>query len=188
MKPCGSLILSRYISTSHKYIYSAPFSRTIKHSLSAHMSQDQAVDKVNEAVALLAIEKKPKQRKAQTEEEFLAQKSQFEAAGPQINAQNWLFQDQILNNLDNSLKFDRVHMLHVCEKAYFERNYEQCLEYIKRAETLYGVDLDNASDNEDIKQSFSSAGRKTKKSSKVERHVVELLHIKEACLKRMQSS
>lgn len=152
------------------------------------MSEDPKIEEANKAVAQLTLEKKPKQRKGQSEEEFLSQKAQFVASGPRINTEGWLFDKTILNNLDNSQKLDRVHMLHICEKTYFNRDYELCLQYIKQAEKLFGVDLDSPSDTEDLKQNFSSAGRKTKKSSKVERHVVELIHIKESCLKKLGQS
>lgn len=145
------------------------------------------MEKTEKSLAQLGLDKKPKQRKSQTDEQFLQQKEQFAATGPCINKEGWLFNSKTLLVLDNLKKLDRVHMLHVCEKAYFDRDYHGCLEYIKQAEKLFGVALDNESDNEDIKQAFSSAGRKTKKSSKVERHVVELLHIKESCLKRMEA-
>lgn len=152
------------------------------------MSEDSKIEEAKNAVAQLTLEKKPKQRKGQTEEEFLAQKTQFITSGPRINKEDWLFDENVLKNLDNAQKLDRVHMLHVCEKTYFNRDYNLCLQYIKQAEKLFGVDLDSPSDTEDLKQNFSSAGRKTKKSSKVERHVVELIHIKELCLKKLAQS
>ncbi|RKP33059.1 hypothetical protein METBISCDRAFT_20928 [Metschnikowia bicuspidata] len=128
-------------------------------------------------------ESKSKQRKGQSEAEFLEQIAQYASRGPRINTENWLFDQNLIDSLDKTQKLDRVHMLHVCEKAYFDRDYEKCLLYVQQAERLFGVDAD--ADDEEIKQNFSSAGRKTKKSSKVERHVVELIHIKEACLKKL---
>lgn len=153
--------------------------------IDSKIESHEPIEEAQKSIAQLTLEKKPKQRKGQSEEEFLAQKSQFLNSGPKINKEDWLFDESLLKNLDNSQKLDRVHMLHVCEKAYFNRDYNLCLQYIKRAEQLFGVDLDSPSDTEDMKQNFSSAGRKTKKSSKVERHVVELIHIKESCLKKM---
>ncbi|KAF3990029.1 hypothetical protein FT663_02308 [Candidozyma haemuli var. vulneris] len=152
----------------------------------AQPTQDQ--DQITEGVADLSVKPKKKQRKEQTEEEFNEQKAQFQASGPQINTQDWLFDQTLLDNLDNSKKTDRVHMLHACEKAYYLRDFNKCLSLISQAEKLFGVELENTTKNEDIKSDFAEAGKKTKKSSKVERHVVDLLHIKEACLKKLGSS
>lgn len=129
-------------------------------------------------------EKKPKQRKAQTEEQFLQQKEQFHREGPRINTEEWLYNENILNQLDNTKKIDRTHMLHSCEKAYFMRDYDRCLELVEVAEKLFGVELQDESANDDIKKDFSDSAKKTRKSHKLERHVVDLLHIKEACLSK----
>lgn len=139
-------------------------------------------DDVAESIQELTLEKKPKARKAQTEEEYDEQKQEFLISGPRINTSDWLYQEDRLSTLDNSKKTDRVHMLHACEKAYFVKDYLKCLSLISQAEVLFGVELEEA---DKIKEDFSNSGRKTKKSSKVERHVVELLHIKEACIKKM---
>ena len=56
---------------------------------------------------------------------------------------------------------------------------------IRKAESLFGVQLDNEKDNEGIKSDFESSGKKTRKSAKVDRHIVELLHIKERCLEKL---
>lgn len=151
----------------------------------AQPTQDQ--DQITEGVADLSVKPKKKQRKEQTEEEFNEQKAQFQASGPQINTQDWLFDQTLLDNLDNLKKTDRVHMLHACEKAYYLRDFNKCLSLISQAEKLFGVELENTTKNEDIKLDFAEAGKKTKKSLKVERHVVDLLHIKEACLKKLGS-
>lgn len=124
----------------------------------------------------------PRQRKPQSEEEYLAQKKQFQEEGPRINTSEWLYNEEVLSNLDNSKKTDRTHMLHACERAYYMRDYNKCLELIEKAEKLFGVGLEDEEDNDQLKKDFSSAGKKTKKSLKVERHVVELFHIKESCL------
>lgn len=137
-------------------------------------------------VAQLSLEKKPKQRKAQTEAEFAAQKAQFLAAGPRTNTADWLYDESVLQLLDNAQKTDRVHILHACEKAYFTRDYAKCLALVAEGERLFGVELDETT-NDTIKTEFAHAGRKTRKSSKVERHVVELLHIKEACLRKLEA-
>lgn len=144
-------------------------------------------ENITSGVADLKIEPKKKQRKEQTEEEFEAQKAQFAATGPQINTENWLFDQTLLDKLDNLKKTDRVHMLHACERAYYLRDYDKCLDFIGQAERLFGVDLEDLTKNEGIKLDFAEAGKKTKKSLKVERHVVDLLHIKEACVKKMRS-
>lgn len=144
-----------------------------------------AVEKAAQQVSELVLEKKPKQRKAQTEEEFSHQKAQYEATGPKIDSETWLFDQDGLDALDNSKKIDRVHMLHACEKAYYLRDYARCLLLIERGEKLFGVELNDDETNSSLKADFASSGRKTKKSSKVERHVMELLHIKEACVRKM---
>lgn len=127
-------------------------------------------------------EKKPKQRKSQLHEEFQAQKLQFESTGPRIHTENWLYHETHLQSLDPASKTDRVHILHACEKAYFMRDYLKCLELVKIGEEAFGV---TEGSEESHKCEFASAGKKTKKSSKVERHVVELLKIKDACLARL---
>lgn len=146
---------------------------------------EKAVEEATEQVNNLALEKKAKQRKAQTEEEFLEQKAQYAASGPKINTDNWLFEQECLNALDNSKKIDRVHILHACEKAYYLRDYPKCLLLIEIGERLFGVQLNDDESNSNLKADFATSGRKTKKSSKVERHVMELLHIKEACVRKV---
>lgn len=150
---------------------------------------DEIIEKTTKDLEKLeVVEKKPKQRKGQTEEEYLEQKRQFEESGPQINSEDWLYGEERLSNLDNTKKLDRVHILHACEKAYFMQEYEKCIELIKIGERLFGVELDDEAANDDLKTDFQNAGRKTRKSTKVERHVVELLHIKEACLKKLSNA
>lgn len=144
-----------------------------------------AVDQAAETVAGLTLEKKPKVRKPQTEYEFNEQKAQFQSTGPRINTSDWLYDEDVLEKLDSTKKVDRVHILHACEKAYYMRDYEKCLSLISMGEKIFGVELEDESANNKLKKEFSNAGRKVKKSSKVERHVVELLHIKEACLRKM---
>ncbi|OBA19375.1 hypothetical protein METBIDRAFT_47089 [Metschnikowia bicuspidata var. bicuspidata NRRL YB-4993] len=147
------------------------------------------VDEATKGLEQLEVqEKKPKQRKAQSEEEYLEQKRQFAESGPQVNSDDWLFDEDLVSSLDNTKKFDRVHILHACEKAYFIKDYRKCLELIQLGERLFGVELDDDSVNDGLKTDFQNAGRKTRKSTKVERHVVELLHIKEACLKKSEDA
>lgn len=76
-------------------------------------------------------------------------------------------------------------MLNACEKSYYQKDYNKCLDLIRRAESLFEVQLDNEEENEDIKSDFESSGKKTRKSAKVDRHIVELLHIKERCLEKV---
>lgn len=142
------------------------------------------VEQATAAVDNLSLEKKPKVRKPQSEEEFARQKLEFHTSGPRINTSDWLYDPTVLENVDSTKKVDRVHILHACEKAYFCREYDKCLSLIAEAETLFGVKLEDGP-NDDLKEEFANLGRKTKKSSKVERHVVELLHIKEACVRKM---
>lgn len=125
---------------------------------------------------------KRKQRKPQTEEEFCTQKTQFLSAGPQINEEGWLLKDDTIDLLDPQRKIDRVQMLNACERAYFERDYHRCLELVAQAYQLFGVEDD---DTEQLQRDFEALGRKTKKSAKVERHVVELGHIKLRCLAKL---
>lgn len=128
-----------------------------------------------------------KVRKDQSEEDYLSQKLQFYSTGPTLNTEDWLYDPEGLNQLDNSKKTDRVRMLNACEKAYYQRDYTKCLSLIKRAESLFQVQLDNKKENEDIKSDFESSGKKTRKSAKVDRHIVELLHIKERCLEKVNN-
>lgn len=127
-----------------------------------------------------------KVRKEQSEEDYLLQKQQFYKNGPTLNTDDWLYDSEGLDQLDDSKKTDRVKMLHACEKAYYQRDYKKCLDLINRGELLFGVNLDNE-DNEDIKSDFESSGRKTRKSAKVDRHIIDLLHIKERCFEKLNN-
>lgn len=137
----------------------------------------------------MSIESKKtkKVRKGQTEEEFQIQKGQFFEEGPTINTDEWLYDATSGEDfcLDENQKTDRVVMLHACEKAYFNRDYSRCLELILAGEKLFGV---NQEDTKQEKESeFESAGIKVKKSAKIEKHILELLEIKERCIKNMQA-
>lgn len=123
-----------------------------------------------------------KVRKGQSEEEYLAQKTQFLLEGPQLNTPDWLLDEIKRHDLDVASKPDRVKMLHVCEMVYYRREYQRCLELIEQIEAVFGVE-----DAETAKEEFDSSGKKVKKSAKLERHVVELLRIKEKCLNRVQN-
>lgn len=131
--------------------------------------------------------KAKKNRKEQPEEDYLLQKLQFYENGPTLNTEEWLYDSEGLDQLDNASKTDRVKMLHACEKAYYQKDYQKCLDLINKGASLFGVRLDNERDNEDIKNEFKSSGRKAKKSAKVDRHIVELLHIKERCLEKLNN-
>lgn len=146
-------------------------------------NSQKEIDQATDSVDALSLEA-PKRRKAQLEESFQANLQSYRERGPLLNTQDGLFDETRLANLDNSQKLDRVFILNACEKAYFQRNYTKCLELIAVGERLFGTTLEDA---DTLKLEFSSAGKKTKKSSKVERHVMELLKIKEACLRRMDS-
>ncbi|KAI3403386.2 hypothetical protein KGF56_003807 [Candida oxycetoniae] len=123
-----------------------------------------------------------KQRKPQTEEEYQYQLSLWAKTGPQINTETWLYED--LDRLDNTRKVDRQKILHACEKAYYERDWLKCLEMCNIGEKLFGVDLNAV--GEELRRNFENKGRKTKTSGKIERHIIELLNIKERCLSRIE--
>lgn len=119
---------------------------------------------------------KKKVRKGQSLEEFERQRALFAATGPTLNTQEGLYDEQHLQSLDNSRKPDRVLMLHACERAYYQRDYPKSLELIERAEKLFGV-AEREVDPDLVK-----------KSAKIERHIVDLLHIKQRCLERINTS
>lgn len=127
---------------------------------------------------------KTKGRKEQTHEEYLSQKIQFEKQGPTINTENWLLDESALKSLDRNKKSDRIRVLHACEKAYYNRDYEKCIELIRLGENIFGINSDQQAQNQ--KEEFDMANKKIRKSAKVERHIVELLHIKERCLQKMR--
>lgn len=134
----------------------------------------------------LAVQK-PKQRKVQLEEEYLRQKAQFAQTGPRINTDDWLFDNDRLAALVRTEKTDRNHILHACEKAYFQRDFGECLRLVGRAKELFGVSLDDDDANAETRRKFEELGRKVTKSRKPERHVVEVMKIRDACLQRMRA-
>ncbi|KAG7193133.1 uncharacterized protein KQ657_000887 [Scheffersomyces spartinae] len=123
--------------------------------------------------------KAKKVRKPQPEEEYIRQRDEFKQVGPTINTDGWLENDW--NALDPERKVDRVRMLHACERAYFLRDWGKCLELIQRTEELLGVS-ERAIQDATALLEF----KKVRKSAKVERHIVELINIKERVLKRME--
>lgn len=127
-----------------------------------------------------------KTRKGQTEEQYFQQKKQFFATGPLLNTEDWLANEEDWKTLDNDKKTDRIRMINACERAYYQRDYRKCMDLIAATEKLFGVDLNDEESNERTKDEFETLGRKTKKSAKVERHVVDLMHIKERCLRQLE--
>lgn len=123
-------------------------------------------------------------RKEQTAQDFLEQKRQFFSSGPLVQTEDWLFDMAELESLNKDSKIDRTTFLHACENAYYLKNYNKCLALISRGEDLFGLKKNH---DEEVKESFNNANRKTKKSAVVDRHIVELLHIKEKCLKKLHA-
>lgn len=119
--------------------------------------------------------KKAKQRKGQTDEEYEIQKQIFLENGPLVNDQDWLLNEDDLANLDKDNKYDRTRIIFACEKLYFERKFDKCWEMIQFGEKFYDADI--PSDN-----------GKTKKSSSIDRQVLELAHIKEKCLEKLNKT
>ncbi|CAH6718491.1 hypothetical protein CLIB1444_01S07932 [[Candida] jaroonii] len=117
--------------------------------------------------------KKSKQRKGQTDEEYEIQKQIFHENGPLVNDQDWLLDEDDLANLDKDNKYDRTRIIFACEKLYFERKFDKCLELIQFGEKFYDTEI--PTDN-----------GKTKKSSSIDRQVMELSHIKEKCLSKLK--
>ncbi|EGW30716.1 uncharacterized protein SPAPADRAFT_62578 [Spathaspora passalidarum NRRL Y-27907] len=121
--------------------------------------------------------KSTKQRKPQTEEQYLHQVSLWNESGPTINDDDWLFTN--LDQLDPSKKIDRVKILHACERAYYQRDWEKCLELVKIGEKIFNVDLDEYHDYQ--------LNQGKRKSANLERHVIDLYNIKQRCLSKMNS-
>lgn len=128
------------------------------------------------------IPKNPKSkkiRKPQTDEEYKIQRKQFYEAGPMLNTENWFLESDILAlNVDK--KSDRAIALHACEKAYFIKDYQKCLELIKNSEILFGLNLqdnDNERNNEPV----------GKKNKKMDKNISEILKIKERCLEKISN-
>lgn len=155
------------------------------HTLNANIIENEGINEAASRKPDSNAKKGKKTRKEQSEADYLNQKQQFYQNGPTLNTEDWLYDDQDLEQLDNSRKTDRVRMLHACEKAYYQKDYKKCLDLISRGEALFGVNLDNGNENEEIKNEFEASGKKTRKSAKVDRHIVELLHIKESCLEKL---
>ncbi|KAI5955307.1 hypothetical protein KGF54_001868 [Candida jiufengensis] len=124
-----------------------------------------------------------KQRKPQTEEEYQHQLKLWNESGPQINTENWLYEEIFDKQLDPTQKINRVKLLHGCEKAYYNRDWEKCLEICKIGEKLFQVDLDVI--GETMKINLSLESRRQRISNKIERHIVDLYNIRQRCLERI---
>lgn len=124
---------------------------------------------------------KAKVRKGQSQEEFEIQKQIYHANGPLINTQDWLIDPQLLSRLNNNNKYDRTRVIFACEKLYFERKYEECFRMIEFGEKFYDVKLDEV-------ESTNSVNGKKQKSSKIDRQIIELMHIKQKCIAKATRS
>lgn len=103
----------------------------------------------------------PKQRKGQTADQYEAQRRAFAESGPLVNTTDWLFR---IDGLDLAKKVHRMQVLHACERAYFLRDYEKCMQFVEKAEAFFGP------------------------GSERERHGKELQHIKAKCREKMDSA
>ncbi|KAI5965558.1 uncharacterized protein KGF55_000920 [Candida pseudojiufengensis] len=125
-----------------------------------------------------------KQRKPQTEEEYQYQLKLWQESGPQINTENWLYEEIFNKKLDPNLKINRVKILHGCEKAYYNKDWVKCLEICKIGSNLFNVDLNEV--GETMKHNLSLEKRRQRISNKIERHIVDLYNIQERCLERIR--
>lgn len=131
----------------------------------------------------LQQEPQTKQRKPQTAEEFAHQLDLWRASGPQINTETWLYEDvEKLNPIES--KVDSAKLLHACEKAYYLRDWNQCLLLCNVGAKLFAVDLDEVGDA--MKQDLQLTSRRKRLGKKHERSVVDLFDIKQRCLSRMK--
>lgn len=123
-----------------------------------------------------------KQRKPQTAEEYAHQLSLWRSSGPQINTETWLFEDvDKLNPIQS--KVDSAKLLHACEKAYYLRDWNKCLELCNLGAELFDVELDEVGDA--MKQELQLTSRRKRLGKKHERSVVDLYDIKQRCLSRI---
>lgn len=114
-----------------------------------------------------------KTRKSQTPQEYEAQKAEFRQTGPLLNTDDWLYHAQLDQLHPSKL---RVMMLHSCEKAYYDRDYDKCMEMIRKAEKAFGVD-----ESVDYEEQYGQRTKKEKKAMMSEKHIMELKYIKERC-------
>lgn len=126
-----------------------------------------------------------KQRKPQTAEEYAQQLDLWRYSGPQINTETWLYEDvDKLNPVES--KVDSAKLLHACEKAYYLRDWEQCLLLCNLGARLFAVDLDEVGDA--MKQNLQLTSRRKRLNKKHERSVVDLYDIKQRCVSRMKEA
>ncbi|EER35335.1 conserved hypothetical protein [Candida tropicalis MYA-3404] len=125
--------------------------------------------------------KKKKQRKPQTEEEYAFQVSRWNETGPTINTDTWLFEN--LEELNVDVKIDRLKLLHAVELAYYQKDYEKCLELLKLGEKMYNVDFDEV--GECITNDYKNSQKQVKWNKKVERNIMELYNIKKKCINKL---
>ncbi|ODQ80838.1 hypothetical protein BABINDRAFT_161042 [Babjeviella inositovora NRRL Y-12698] len=124
-----------------------------------------------------------KQRKGQTDEEYRAQRDQFWKSGPRLNTGDW-FLEYPIQNFKNESKTDKTQLLHTAELCYFRRDYTKCLELVAFGMKLFNAEAVLA---EEKKAPVDLPGRHAKKP-KLDRHIQELLEIKEKCLAKMETS
>ncbi|KAK6465848.1 hypothetical protein DFJ63DRAFT_317040 [Scheffersomyces coipomensis] len=118
---------------------------------------------------------KIKQRKPQTEEEFQAQKANFESIGPVINTQDWFLNDETLHNLQKDQKIDRKFILNSVELLYFRKEFEKCLNFIETyAESMYGINTNDEGDKTTIK--------------KIDKDYQSIVYIKSKCTEKLHQS
>lgn len=126
-----------------------------------------------------------KQRKPQTAEEYAHQLDLWRSSGPQINTETWLYEDvDKLNPIES--KVDSAKLLHACEKAYYLRDWDQCLLLCNLGAKLFAVDLEEVGDV--MKQELQLTSRRKRLNKKHERSVVDLYDIKQRCLSRMREA
>ena len=129
------------------------------------------------------VPKKKKERKPQTPEEYDHQRSQFVASGPTINTSEWLYQAVENTELDEKVKHERLMILHACERAFYLKDYVRCMELIARGLAIFNVQ--DSSTKEEKSKEFE--GIKIHKTAKIEKHILELLYIKEKCEERLKA-
>lgn len=147
----------------------------VNHTLGEDSKLESMVENKNPS----AKTKAKKQRKSQPEEEYQLQYKQFTESGPRINKDDWLVDAISLDHIDKDKKSDRSLMLHAIEKAYYDREYEKCMELIRSAELLFEV-------KGHVER--ESLDKKIRKSAKIERHVTDLLYMKKKCETKLYNS
>ncbi|KAG2732658.1 hypothetical protein G9P44_003648 [Scheffersomyces stipitis] len=137
-------------------------------------SEDKPSDDDIPTNSEVTVSARAKKRKPQTDEQYKEQLASYRQSGPRINTEDWLYDDLQPSDFQNSSKSDRVRLLQAVEKAYFKQDYLRCRQLISLAQAVFGIE-----DEEEAKAAWDQSGRKVKKSAKLERHVIDLLHIKQ---------